>query len=136
MTNELDDQAINRLFQHLLHEEDLFTNHHNFFLVLESALLGTTGFILTASQSNLTTGLIFASLGFILNLVWLYTMVRMQWMLGLLRKRLRKHLPEYNQTMEERERTRWPISTSRLLTWFVPCITLLVWLAIAIFQLH
>ena len=43
MSQKLDSDQINRLWEHGLHEDEVFNNRLNFFLVFESVLLGMVG---------------------------------------------------------------------------------------------
>jgi hypothetical protein len=128
MPKKLDRDALNRLFEYTLHEENLFTTHHNFFLVFESVLLGVVAMLLTAkTPSSLHLVQIISILGLISALVWGYIQIRMKWILGHLRKKLRIALPEYKQVIEELDKTWWPLRITWLLTYIIPLIVVTIW---------
>jgi len=124
---------LDRMWQHGMHEENTLNDRLNFFLVLESVLLGVVAMLL--SQSNPPTNRDFMlrallTLGLALTVIWAYVAARQKYIFDLLRKRLRENLPEYAETRRIREQGRWPISDISLLSYVVPTLFILIWIAL------
>ncbi len=121
---------LNRLWEDRLHEDNVFNERQNFFLVSQSMLLVAYATLLSASQPNIPVARITASLGVLLTLVWIYVNARLYYIVRHIQDRAISMIPEYKETI--RTRTKWPISSTRLMAYFVPLIIGAVW-AILIF---
>lgn len=128
-TNNTDDQ-INRIWQHGLHEEGLFNNRLNFFLVLESILFFIVAAFINSGASRPFVLRSFTLFGLLITLVWAYVQARQRYVLKVLEQRIRDTAPEFRATDRELLRTRWPISNLTLLTYVVPGLFVLVWIAL------
>ncbi len=128
------DDRINRVWEHKLHVEDNFYNRLNFFLVFESILLSS---VVNVVFSKLSSGkivlIIIILLGLTITSLWGYAQARQKHILENLRIRLKNIAPEYKETVESRGK--WPVSSMGLLTYMVPPIIGLLWIALLIFAI-
>ena len=131
---DIRDQA-NRLFQHGLHEHNIFIGMGNYFLIAESMLVvayaallssGQSGASLAVQQTNiLLVARILALFGFLLTAVWIYVNRRQWQILRHLQERARELVPEYKVTYETRPKQR--ISATALIAYFVPTPIAAMW---------
>jgi hypothetical protein len=135
--DQLTPEEKSRLWQHGMHEDQVFNNRLQFFLALETMLFGLVALLLgnfiRDENPSPVQSLIFRlvlGLGLLLTLVWSYVQARQRYVFENLRNRIRKHLPEYNITRDEREKIRWPFSNLTLLTYIIPGIFILLWIAL------
>jgi len=130
---KLTNEDASRLWQHIIHEEDTLNNRLNFFLVLESILLGVVAMLLgqnpLASNQNFILRA-FLFLGLALTIIWAYVAARQKYVFDSLRKRVIETLPEYAETIKIREQVRWPFSNLSLLSYVVPAIFIVIWIAL------
>lgn len=125
---------IDKLWQHGLHEDSVFNERLNFFLVFETVLLGVVGMLF--GSANSTEGIIklFVTLGFVLTLMWMYVQARQKSVVEGLRQTLRELDKGYDEAITQRDSKRWPISSTWLLTYFIPLSVLLIWGALFFVQ--
>lgn len=127
---DLDDEQKRRLWEHGLHEDTMFNNRLNFFLVFESVLLSAVGLLyskLTSIRPELIT---ITSLGIILTILWGYIQARQKRYHDVLRSLAKEALPEYQIALERIGK--WPISGLLLLTYGVPILVELIWIVLLI----
>ncbi|PWH12404.1 MAG: hypothetical protein DDG60_13365 [Anaerolineae bacterium] len=133
---KLSNEAINRLWQHGIHEDEIFNNRLNFFLVLESVLFAVVAMLLSASaggntpQKQIIILRLIAILGLALTVVWTYVQARQKYVLDRLQTRMKKYIPEYAETFQEREKMRWPFSNRTLLTYVIPSLFIIIWIVL------
>ena len=125
---------INRLFQHGLHEDNVFTERSNYFLMAESLLVvAYTGLLsgMSAGSSPAKAGSIIgiartlAAFGFLLTILWIYVNQRQRYVLKHIKERAREILPEYKVTYETRNN--WRISSTWLMAYAVPLLIAVMW---------
>lgn len=140
MDNEQDRQDIqeqaNRLFQHGLHEHNIFIEMGNYFLIAESMFVVAYAGLLSSGQSSaslsvqqtniLLVARILAFFGFLLTVVWIYVNRRQWQIFRHLQERARELVPEYKVTYETRPKQR--ISATALIAYFVPIPIALMWI--------
>jgi hypothetical protein len=135
---KLDNDQVNRLWEHKLHVEDNFYNRLNFFLVFESLFL-SSAVSAVFNHPPLLSGkivlIMITCLGFLLTILWGYAQARQKYLLDDLRIYLHELLPEYEATHKRRDKVKWPISSMNLLTYLVPPLIGLVWLALLVVAL-
>ena len=95
------DQA-NRLWEHGLHEDSVFNERQNYFLVAESMLLVAYATLLSAQQPKIFIAKVIASFGVLLTLAWIYVNARQWYVLRHLRERCITVLPDYEKTYQTR----------------------------------
>jgi hypothetical protein len=130
---KLTSEEASRLWQHGIHEENILNSRLNFFLVLESILLGVVAMLFGQNPPATNQNFIlraFLFLGLALTIVWAYIAARQKYVFDSLRKRVRETLPEYAETIKIREQVRWPFSNLSLLSYVVPAIFILIWIAL------
>ena len=133
MSQHLDSDQINRLWQHAAHSQNRFDNRLNFFLVFESVLLGVVGVLYSKTSSAKMIVIALICLGFVLTAFWGYVQARERYLLNDLEAQLQEVAPEYRETMMRRERVKWPISSTSLLAYGVPSLVALIWIVLFIF---
>ena len=133
MSQHLDSDQINRLWQHAAHSQSRFDNRLNFFLVFESVLLGVVGVLYSRPSPAKVVLIALICLGFVLTAFWEYIQARERYLLNDLETQLKEVAPEYRETVMRRERARWPISSTALLAYGVPALVALIWIVLFIF---
>jgi hypothetical protein len=132
MVQKLNDNQIDRLWQHIEAVQNRFDNRLNFFLIFESILMGVVG-MLYSRPSSVNIVLIFViCLGILLTVIWQYVQARERYLLDDLENKLKEVVPEYQETVVRRERVKWPIGSTVLLTFGVPPIVGIMWILILI----
>ena len=130
MSEKLDSERLNRLWKHSLHEENIFNNRLNFFLVFESVLLGVVAMLFGASISNMGVIRIIIVLGIAITVIWSYIQVKQKHLLDLMKACIKGADPDYQMTREAHEKQKWPFSVTWLLAYIIPPLIILVWIAL------
>ena len=122
-----------RLWEHGLHEDNLFHNRLNFFTVLQTALLGVIGVLHSKQPPASKVFLINLSfLGVGLTVFWFLVQLEHYFYIMFIVKIARKHLPELKHTWSEFSRTRgwrkYPVTY--FLALLIPLFFLLMWVLI------
>jgi hypothetical protein len=133
MSQHLDSDQINRLWQHAAHTQNRFDNRLNFFLVFESVLLGVVGVLYSRPSPAKVVLIALICLGFVLTAFWEYIQARERYLLDDLETQLKEVAPEYQETVMRRERMKWPLSSTALLAYGVPALVALIWVVLFIF---
>jgi hypothetical protein len=131
-----DAAELDRLWSHGLHEDNMYIQRGNFFLVAESLLLvAYAGVLSTHARQEvyiLTASRVIAVFSLALTLMWILISQRHMTYLRLIRERMLTHLREYRDT-----RMSWQASRARLwrrahtnlvLTYAVPGLAAVMWL--------
>ena len=127
----LDNEQKNRLWQHKINEEAVFNSRLNFFLVFESVLLSVVGLLSSkAASPNKVVLISIISLGFILTILWGYIQAKNKSNNEIIRALAVKALPEYR--MVRTQLAKWPVPTMPLLTYGIPILVGLIWIALLI----
>lgn len=119
-----EDPATKRLWEHLLHDDDIFNHRLSFFLVNQSVLVAVVG-LLYQKNANNSFMLVLSGMGVLLTLVWQYVQARQYYILKKLKARVKEKALEYKETVEIRQ-GRWPVSSTVLLT-LLPLLFLFLW---------
>jgi hypothetical protein len=123
------------LFEHILHEDTVFNERLNFFLVFESVIMGIVGVLYQKSAPSLPVIRTLIALAIFLTIIWGYVQARQKYIIELLVKRSLLTMPEYQTIVEIRNRVKWPVSNLWLLAYIVPAVVALLWLVL-LFTLH
>ena len=75
---------VDRIWQHRLHNDIMFTNHNNFFLLCESILIAVISTISSNPQAKKPILLSVTILGFLLTVIWIYVQGKQRYILNLL----------------------------------------------------
>lgn len=122
------EQQKQRMWEHFLHDDDLFNDRLNFLLVFESVLLGVgIGMLTSHSKANLVLQG-FAVFGLVVTLLWSYIQSRHKHGLDALKRRTRTLFPEYSLGAIARGKP--PFSATWLLTYPLPWLVAAVWLSL------
>ena len=90
MSQHLDSDQINRLWQHAAHSQNRFDNRLNFFLVFESVLLGVVGVLYSRPSPAKIMLIALICLGFVLTVFWGYIQARERYLLNDLEAQLKE----------------------------------------------
>lgn len=118
------DDLVERRWRHLLHEDTVFTNRVNFFLVAESMLFVSYGTIINALQPNIIVICTIAILGIIFTLAWMFVNGRQKYNLEKLKRKVEEVDPDYKDTRMGRA----PGSATLVLAYILPGATLIAWI--------
>lgn len=121
----LSNEAAARVWSHLLHEDNMFMQRGNFFIVAQSMLIVAYSALLVQMPSASFSGRTVAAFGVLLAIVWLYVGHRHRRYLKHVDRRAQHYLREYAATQGGRPRS--PLSTTALLAYVLPGLTVVVW---------
>lgn len=133
MTENLDQDAKNRLWEHGFHEDTMFSERLNFFLVFEGILIAVVGQLYSQSPRNIFVVKATIVLGLLTTLIWWYVQIQQKIILEDLMERTREAIPEYLVTVERRNRRRLPIRVIPLLAYGIPGLVVAFWLVLLFF---
>jgi hypothetical protein len=123
---------ISRLWEHGLHEDTIFNERLNFFLIFESVFLGVAGMLYSKQPPVIKPFLVLvALLGFFITIIWGYIQAKHRSTLRILGERCEEHLPEFKETHATLAGKKWRrISGTWLLAYFIPFLVALVWIVL------
>ena len=129
---QLEPDQVNRLWEHGMHEDTIFNDRLNFFLIFESVLLGVVGMLYTRQPAAMkAVPIAIITLGLLITIIWAYIQARQRSTLHRLIERLEQNLPEFRETYEPLDRKRWRrLSGTLLLTYVIPILVALIWIAL------
>ena len=133
MFEGLENDQKNRLWDYKLHEEDIFYSRLNFFLIFESVLMGVVGLLFSRPHPFFTLKAI-VILGLVLTILWGYVQARQLYTYGILVDFLKDAIPEYDLVFTRRKTWLFIGSSKRILTYLVPVLICLVWIAVLFLQ--
>lgn len=131
MGAEARDFSVDRLWQHLLHDDVIFNERLNFFLVIQSVLVAITGFLFGAQPRDTLLLRIMSTLGVLMSLIWWYVQARQYQFLRQLKRRVANLASEYAETLSGHRR----ISSTFLLAYVIPALFLALWVVFLILSL-
>jgi len=127
----LDIDQKKRLWEMTVHDDTMFNNRLNFFLVFESVLLSVVGLLYSSKFTPAKTVLItIICLGIVITILWGYVQARQKYVYDTLASLCREVFPEYK--MARAKIGKWPVSAVMLLTYAVPALVLLIWIVLLI----
>ena len=100
MSENLENDQLNRLWEHRLHVDNMFYERLNFFLVFESVLLGVVGVLYSRPNLVILVPKMISILGLIITIIWAYVQARHKHILDVLGTRAKEIMPEYRITLE------------------------------------
>jgi hypothetical protein len=128
---DLTSEERDRLWQHALHEDNLFNERLNSFVTFQSVLLALAALLVSSKTSdgkNLLRALGVAGLSTCI--ISVYVQAKQVHIVTLLTDRCRDALPEFRETLTLLESRRWRrVSSKILLAYFLPAIFALAWLS-------
>jgi hypothetical protein len=129
---QLEQAEKDRLWQHVLHEDTLYYERLNSFLVMQGLMLASVGF--SEGPFALMTIRIFCFGGPILCILALIGLLKQHHLVNFLDDRCNRNLLEFAETRKELERHRWRrrLPGRFLTSILVPLIILIVWIQIGI----
>jgi hypothetical protein len=131
---KLTEAQLDRVWQHFLHEDEVFNSRFNSWIALHAMLFALVTFLVgrptpSTQESALTRGI--AGIALLLGIIWAYTQGKQRYVFEGLRSRVRQLLPEINQGIAERTASIWKTSNLRLLAG-VPWLIVLAWALVLI----
>ena len=127
-SKQVDNEELNRRWQHGLHEDEVFNNRLNFFLLFESILLSVFGAIGGSSVRNLLALRSIGLFGAAFALLWIFVQARSLEVVVSLQAELKELDPRYRKHREKFEKRGF--STTKLLTYLLPVLMLGLWIAL------
>jgi hypothetical protein len=128
----LDQDQVNRLWQHGMHEERLFHDRLNYFSAVEAGLLAVFA-ILYNKEPSLAIFAPLTAIGLIFALLWLRVQVRHWQYCVHVHERVRQAVPEYAQTVKAFATIPGQVdglSIARPLAFAVPLLFAATWVAL------
>ena len=126
--HELDEEQRRRLWEFALHEDLLLSQRQNLFLVAESMFAVAYVTALVAKQNGIAV--VLSVIALLLTVAWLYVSVRHSAIVDLVQERARNALPEYQELYKGRS-WRWaPIRSRTVVTFGVPALVGIMWVAL------
>lgn len=123
-----DAETQRRVWDHSMHEDSVFNDRQNFFLVFESVLVGSIGGFFTKTGPNVRIVRFIALFGLAVTLLWLYVQVRQHYITKLLKKRNKAVFDDYASAISIRRR--WPFHAYTLLAYAFPLLVALAWIVV------
>jgi hypothetical protein len=118
-----------RLWEHRLHEDIMFNERQNFFLVAQAMLAAAFASALTASHPALGVARIIALSGLLIALVWATVNVRSIHNIKNVHERVLSSLPEFAETYKARRRPMWAL---KLIGFGIPPLMAGMWIALVV----
>ncbi|MBC7774514.1 MAG: hypothetical protein H7246_03675 [Phycisphaerae bacterium] len=130
-----DNSFKDRIWQHGLHEDQMFNERFNFFLTLQSILIAAVAILvdkLEAKDKWVGYGLII--IGIIISTVLWLIQAKQKFVLEGLRKKCQEVFPDYFETVQYREKSKWRyFSITNALAHWVPGLIMILWILILVF---
>lgn len=123
-------EAVGRIWQHALHEETVYNDTSNFFLVAEAMFL--VFYATLIADINLWGQIIIPVLGLVVTALWLVINVRQEADLQTAVSCLKDFCPEYVEFKRRREEKAFRKTARPILSWAVPTVVGLTWLVLLI----
>lgn len=98
----MDEHQRARLWEHRLHEDVIFSERQNFFLLAESVLAVAYTQALATTEPNPVVAVVIGGIALVLTLAWLLVNRRQYAIVGHVQKRAVAHLPEFAETYRTR----------------------------------
>ncbi len=137
MSENLENDQLNRVWEYRLHVESLFYSRLNFFLVFESVLLGVVGALYGKPNSAMLVLRVIVVLGLSITIIWMLVQARHKLMFDAISEEVAERMPEYVVTWKRiNERLGWflrSVPAIFLLTYIVPLLVALVWICLLFF---
>ncbi len=130
---EDNDKKIERLWQHALHEDLMFNERLNFFLVFESLLIATVASLYNASIHEIIIIKLLNLLGLFLTAIWCLVQVRQKSILDDLKNQTKELIPDYEQTLVRRSSLGRKFSITFILAYGVPALVASIWIVLLFF---
>ena len=122
-------ESATMLWQYKLHEDSIFYQRLNFFLVAESMILVAFATLLSSAHPKKGVLVTTAILGCVVTLIWGYVGARQRNVVAQIVKEAEQAIPVYERI--RRERPKW-FSSTWLLTYSVPAVMFLTWVVLII----
>jgi hypothetical protein len=128
MDEKFNDDRLNRLWQHGLHEDKIFNDRLNFFLVFESVLLSVVALI-RSSPNNNPVGIAAIILhGLLITILWTCVQAKQKHTLQIMKQQTLEVDRDYKKIVELRKGIKWPFSITWIFTYAIPGLVGMIWL--------
>ena len=130
-TSDYSDEELRRLWEHGLHEDNVFNERLNFFLIFQSVLYGVAGALLSQQESKIVIVQLLAGFGTLLSGICAYVQGRQKFVVQDLAREFRIHFREYRASFQRRTRPwPWRVSSMWLLAYGVPASAAALWIIV------
>ena len=132
MPKKISQDALNRLWELGLHEDKAFNDRLNFFLVFESVFLGVIASLANNATVNTLFIKIIAIIGLLITFIWGYVQAKHKFIIDDMKAQGRELLPEYSDVAKRRRKSKFPFSVTSILTYVIPALISLIWIALIV----
>ncbi len=126
----MDEEQRARLWEYRLHEDGLFSERQNFFLVAESMLAVAYTTALTATEPKIGVARIISGIALVLTLTWLWVNKRQYDLVRHVHHIALAELPEFAEVHRTRPTTR--ISSTKVLAFVVAPLIATMWVILLV----
>jgi hypothetical protein len=130
---KLQPDRASRVWEHALHEETIYFETSNFFLVAEAMLL--VFYATLVSEVSAWVLMVVATLGIFMTGMWWMINIRQESDLETAKGRLKRYCPEYLEYLSEREDNRFRARAGTILSRFIPLVIALLWATLLAYHL-
>lgn len=129
MSNQ-DDEKLNRLWAYGLHEDNIFHDRLNLFLVFQSLLLGSVAVLGSTQNPNRLVLQMIITSGLVLTAIWALAQIKQAEKINIIKDRLLDADEDFRKTSKLLAPQRWPFPVTKLLAYGMPLLIALVWVAL------
>ena len=125
-----------RTWEHFLHEDNLFNDRLNLFLLSNSLLLALVGVLLAAVKINRLVLTLIITIGLLITIAWLYAQAKQYHIINTLNIQVRNDFAEYRwyeDSVKQRNWFRW-LHTTATLAYGIPILMASVWVLLLFYQ--
>lgn len=135
-----DKESQNTLWEYTLHEDNLFNDRQNFFLLFESIILAGAFTGLTSLLANQTLAptlkpilSVAALLGLVVTVLWWFAQLRQKYIIDSLAEVHRTITPAYRDIIDPIRKRRFHVSSISMLAYVLPLVIAVFWTVILMF---
>jgi hypothetical protein len=133
MVANLGEREQERLWEFTLHEDGVFNDRQNLFLVAESMFAVAYAMALDAKRGGVA--LVIAIVGLLLTLAWLYVSVRHSLIVDLIQQKAKEQFPDYAELYRKRDWCWLPFRSRTVVAFVVPMLVGALWVALLVARL-
>lgn len=129
----IEQDVLTRILMHGMHEETMFYNRINFFMLIEALLFTSLLQAEGLKPSNAWSAAICAVVGILVTFIWLRIQIDKYRMFTAISKRLEDDVPDFARTLEIlRQMYPREVRATKMLTWFPATVCGIAWLVLLI----
>jgi len=116
-----------RFWELLLHEDNMFNNRLEMFFLVQSILVATMAILFNSKNTTHFTYTLVISIAISLTIILGYILAKQGYVLEKCREVCKKDISEYKEFIEKRNTGIWNIRSTKILSFVLPPIILLLW---------